>query len=292
MRRQRFGRSATVLIAVLATMLLHDTVNVAQGEEVSAAQRRAAHAACNRAQFRVVLDVGHTKEVPGAMSARGVSEYEYNLRLAKELQQRLINDGFTRTVVLITAGAAKPGLVKRVARASEMNADLFLSIHHDSVPATFKQKWRHEGNEHQFSDRFKGHSIFISYDHADRNGSLQFARYLGQRLKAHGMRYTPHYTEPFMGGRRRELVDAEAGVYRFDQLHVLRATRMPAVLFEAGMIINRDEELLLAAGERRAVIGSAVSEAVELFCAPRMPAQRQAVQPATPLPRPRPVIPQ
>jgi N-acetylmuramoyl-L-alanine amidase len=214
------------------------------------------------------------------------------LRLAKELQQRLIKDGFARTVVLITAGAAKPGLVKRVARASELNADLFLSIHHDSVPEAFKQKWKYEGNEYQFSDRFKGHSIFISYDHADRNGSLQFARLLGQRLKAHGMQYTPHYTERFMGGRRRELVDAEAGVYRFDQLHVLRATRMPAVLFEAGMIINRDEELLLAAGERRAVIGTAVSEAVELFCAPRLPAPTQAVQPATPLPRPRPVIPQ
>jgi N-acetylmuramoyl-L-alanine amidase len=41
-----------------------------------------------------------------------------------------------------------------------------------------------------------------------------------------------------MGRYRRELVDAEVGVYRFDQLIVLRMTRMPAVLLEAGSIIT------------------------------------------------------
>ena len=38
--------------------------------------------ACNRDAFRVIVDVGHTAEAPGAKSARGVYEYEFNLRLA------------------------------------------------------------------------------------------------------------------------------------------------------------------------------------------------------------------
>ena len=42
-----------------------------------------------------------------------------------------------------------------------------------------------------------------------------------------------------MGHRRRILVDAEDGVYRYDQLIVLRQTKMPAVLLEAGSIVNR-----------------------------------------------------
>jgi N-acetylmuramoyl-L-alanine amidase len=45
-----------------------------------------------------------------------------------------------------------------------------------------------------------------------------------------------------MGHRRRKLVDATAGVYRYDQLIVLRRTRMPAVLLEAGSIVDRQEE--------------------------------------------------
>ena len=150
-----------------------------------------------------------------------------------------------------------------------MGADLFLSIHHDSVPDSFLEKWQYEGADHTFSDRFPGHSIFISNDNPQRARSLAFGKLLGDELKARGLKYTPHYTEKFMGHRRRVLVDAEAGVYRYDQLIVLRATRMPAVLLEAGSIINRDEELELGTPERRSLTSDAATAAVESFCALR-----------------------
>jgi len=72
-----------------------------------------------------------------------------------------------------------------------------------------------------------------------------------------------------MGRYRHELVDADAGVYRYDQLVVLRSTRMPAVLLEAGSIVNRQEELELATPERRLMVAEAVTAAVENFCASR-----------------------
>jgi N-acetylmuramoyl-L-alanine amidase len=72
-----------------------------------------------------------------------------------------------------------------------------------------------------------------------------------------------------MGKRRRELLDARVGVYRFDQLLVLRKTEAPAVLLEAGSIVNRDEELELESRERHAVIGTAIARAVEAFCSSR-----------------------
>ena len=49
-----------------------------------------------------MVDVGHTLDVPGAMSARGVSEYAFNLALAQEAKQALVDAGFTGTVLLIT----------------------------------------------------------------------------------------------------------------------------------------------------------------------------------------------
>jgi len=90
-------------------------------------------------------------------------------------------------------------------------------------------------------------------------------------LKARGLQYTPHYVENFMGHRQRLLVDANVGVYRYDQLIVLRTTQMPAVLLEAGSIINRAEELVMNSPERQALIGAAVTDAVEGFCAIRRP---------------------
>jgi len=224
---------------------------------------------CDRAQFRVAVDVGHTAEHPGAISARGVPEYEFNLRLAKEIWQALSDAGFEKTTLLVTEGHAKKGLVKRVADANSAAADLFLSIHHDSVPDQFLEVWEYEGKQSHYSDRFNGHSIFISNDSSERAASLQFGRLLGGQLKARGLQYTPHYTEAFMGRRQRQLVDADAGVYRFDHLVVLRTTHMPAVLLEAGSIINRDEELLMASPEHRALITAAVTDAVEAFCAAR-----------------------
>jgi len=150
-----------------------------------------------------------------------------------------------------------------------LNADFLLSIHHDSVPDKFKEKWEYEGKELQFSDRFRGHSIFVSLDNRKANASLLFARLLGKQLKARGFEYATQYTLPIMGNRRRELLDAEFGVYRFDELYVLKHPQMPAALLEAGSIINRDEELLSNTEERQALIAASVVGAVEEFCAGR-----------------------
>ena len=221
---------------------------------------------CNRASFRTVIDVGHTLESPGAMSARGVPEYEFNLKLAKAIEQKLNADGFSRTAMLITAGPSVKGLIARTRNANAAQGDLFLSVHHDSVPEQFKESWEFEGKQYQFSDRFTGHSLFVSLDNAERKASLLFGNLLGKQLKARGLQFTLHYTEAFMGSRRRDLVDPEAGVYRYDKLFVLRGAKMPALLLEAGMIVNREDELVLASPERQTLIAAAVSDAVEKFC--------------------------
>jgi N-acetylmuramoyl-L-alanine amidase len=69
-----------------------------------------------------------------------------------------------------------------------------------------------------------------------------------------------------MGRYRHQLLDADAGVYRYDQLLVLRHTSMPAVLLEAGSIVNRKEELELVTDDRRTLTANAVTAAVADFC--------------------------
>jgi len=230
---------------------------------------------CDRAAFRTVVDVGHTLDVPGARTAHGSTEYDFNLRLAQQIDKDLRAAGFGRTVLMVSTEPPTAGLYKRAARINELKADLLLSVHHDAVPDSFLETWQFEGQEQHFSDRFPGHSLFISNDNADPRGSLAFGRLLGNALKARGLTYTHHYTEKFMGHRQRQLLDAQAGVYRYDQLIVLKETRMPAVLLEAGSIVNRTEELLLATPERLALVGAAAVEAVDAFCAARRPLSRK-----------------
>ena len=224
---------------------------------------------CNAAAFRPVIDVGHTGYAPGAISARGVGEFDFNYRLARRIEAALLEKGFAKTTLLVRTGPNRTGLLARVAAANATRGDLLISVHHDSVPDDFIEKWEYEGAQGTYSDRFKGHSIFVSIDNPQYARSLAFARELGLALKARGLEYTPHYTLPIMKSRRRTLVDPAAGVYRFDQLIMLKATNMPAVLLEAGSIINRDEELVMQSPERQALVASAVAEAVEQFCATR-----------------------
>ena len=221
---------------------------------------------CERSAFRVVVDVGHTVDIPGAVSARGVPEYSFNLKLADAIKQALVDAGFDKTVLLITATAPWPGLIERAKRANAMHANLFMAIHHDSVPDQLLETWQYEGLENHFSDRFTGYAVFISNDNAARAGSLAFGHALGKHLQAAGLHYTPHYTLPLMGRHRHELLDADAGVYRYDQLLVLRHTLMPAVLLEAGSIVNRQEELELATSARRLLTAKGVAAAVADFC--------------------------
>jgi len=294
--RAVMGRRSGAL-AILSLLIAYGAVPAASGESGSAGRAQAP--VCDRAQFRVILDVGHTAEVPGATSARGAPEYAFNLRLARKIKQTLVDAGFVRTVLLFTAGRTQAGLAKRVAVANRSPVDLFLSIHHDSVPDRFLETWKYEGRELYFSDRFKGHSIFVSHDNPEWRASLLFGKLLGDQLKERGLQYAYHYTQAFMGHRQRVLVDAEAGVYRYDQLIVLKDTRMPAVLLEAGSIINRDEEVAMASPERQSLIAQAASDAVEKFCAARSPSHpaevqagaavpaKQAVRGATPPANPR-----
>lgn len=226
----------------------------------------AAGAACDRTAFRAVLDVGHTPQAPGAISARGVTEFDFNLRLARRIERELRGQGFEKAMHLVTNGDALPGLAARVVSANKARADLFLSVHHDSVPEAMLATWEFLGAEGRHNDRFKGHSIFVSAQHPQYARSLAFARTLGLAMKESGLAYTPHYTDKIMGARRRQLVDKEAGVYRFDRLYVLMQTRMPAVLLEAGSIINREEELVMESPERQAAIAKAVASATLAFC--------------------------
>src|SRR6202044_2712613 len=96
--------------------------------------------------------------------------------------------------------------------------------------------------------------------------SLSFAEMVAKEMKAQGLQYAHQYTQAIMGKYQHPLLNKETGVYSYDQLVVLRSTRMPAVLLEAGSIINRDEELKMDSPERQDIISNAVATAVKEFC--------------------------
>ena len=165
--------------------------------------------ACERSSFTIAVDPGHTNTSPGATSARGVPEVQFNARLASRLVRVLKQAGFDNAF-LTNRDGAPIALLDRSRVADDRDARLFLSIHHDSAQPQFFSTWLHRGVRRSYSDAFKGHSIFVSQQNGDAAGSLRFARLLGDRLRTRCFVPTLHHAQK-IGGESRELLDADAG---------------------------------------------------------------------------------
>src|SRR5262245_17551681 len=100
---------------------------------------------CRRASFKVLIDVGHTPDDPGAISAHGNPEYGYNLSLAGVAMEHLTEAGFRQTSLLLMKGRGYGQLAQRAAIANRSGADLLLSIHHDSTRDRYIRRWEFAG---------------------------------------------------------------------------------------------------------------------------------------------------
>jgi N-acetylmuramoyl-L-alanine amidase len=172
------------------------------------------------------------------MSARGIPEFDYNLRLAREVSESLRRAGH-RTLLIGDDGLAM-NLGSRAPRATGM--DLFISIHHDSVQPRFFSSWEIDGETLIYSDHFSGFSLFVSRLNSHTEQSLKCASAIGAELRGAGFVPSRYHADPIVG-ENRPFADEVNGVHYFDNLAVLKTAQIPALLFEAGVIVNRDEEL-------------------------------------------------
>jgi N-acetylmuramoyl-L-alanine amidase len=217
----------------------------------------------------VALDVGHSLKRPGATSARGVPEFAFNQALAAPVADALRDQGYAPR--LIGVDGNMNDLRGRTSRAQ--GAAFFLSIHHDSVQPHYLGSWMVDGVRRAYSDRFSGFSLFVSRANPDPKQSLDCAVAIGARLRQAGFRPSLHHAEP-ISGENRPLADRENGVYFFDDLVVLKTAAMPAVLIEAGIIVNRQDEFRLQENKTRQTIAQAIAQGLAACLRAASPASR------------------
>ena len=180
----------------------------------------------------VVVDTGHTAKHPGATGANGRVEYLYNLDASDALVENLVADG--HRVLRIAADGKEIKLTDRATQ--DPTADLFISIHHDSI----QQAWIDAGRRREFS----GFSIFVSEKNTRYEQSLDCARKIGANMLSAGEKPSLYHATP-IPGENRPLIDSRFGIHRFDDLIVLKTAPVPALLVEIGVIANPDEAIRL-----------------------------------------------
>jgi N-acetylmuramoyl-L-alanine amidase len=210
-----------------------------------------------QAQSTIAVDVGHYADAPGATSARGRPELEFNRDLARDIAAALANQGFSPRLIGEDGGMLRLTDRSRAARG----AALLLSVHHDSVQPQFLQPWVSDGGARLYSDRAAGFSLFISAKNPQPAKSLACASAIGAALRGKGVVHSPHHAERIAGEMKR-YADRVNGVHFYDNLVVLKTAQQPALLIEAGVIVHRDEELRVSDPRWRAAFAQAVADGV------------------------------
>jgi N-acetylmuramoyl-L-alanine amidase len=195
----------------------------------------------------VAIDVGHYAAEPGVISASGVPEFEFNLALAQEVKADLETHGMKVRLI----GERGDYAILHHRTRDARGADLFVSIHHDSV------------QEHLLpqADRFAGFSLFISRHNPKLGKSLACASAIGAKLRGSGFTPSRYHADAVLG-ESRPFADEANGVHYYDNLAVARTAAMASVLVEAGVVVNREEERRMRDPAVRRRIAAAVAGGV------------------------------
>jgi N-acetylmuramoyl-L-alanine amidase len=219
---------------------------------------------CWAGGFKVAIDIGHTIKNPGATSARGEPEYLFNKTIGTLLHRKLLQDGRFKDSFIINETGKDISLAARAAIANSQKADLLVSIHHDSVEPKDLSYWLYQGKIMPHCDKFTGHSIFYSEKNGSPLQSLTFAVILGSEMLHAGFCPTLHHAEKFTGGDK-DLIDKTRGIYKYNNLVVLKEADMPAVLFECGIIKSRSEELRLCSPRYHHKLVAVLVKAIKIY---------------------------
>ena len=223
----------------------------------------------------IVLDPGHGGPDPGAVGASGAHEKDIVLAAARELKAMLDETGRYH-VVMTREGDSILRLADRVLFARAAGADLFISIHADSIDnpdvrgmgvytlsetASDKEAEALARNENR-SDLIEGVDfVSIDYDPVTTNILIDLAQ-----------RETKNASSEFAGilaGELTRVTELRRNVHRFAGFRVLKAPDVPSILIEMGFMSNPVEERLMMDRSWRRTFLAGVARAIDTFMASR-----------------------
>ncbi len=218
-------------------------------------------------RFTVAIDAGHGGDDPGALGHRGTFEKKITLSIAKELQKR-INQNPRMQAVMVRTSDYYITLKGRRAKARELNADVFISIHADA----FTKKSAHGMSVFALSQRgatsTMASTLAAKENASDLIGGVNLAdkdEVLAKVLVDLSMTNTISESVNLGGRVLKELSKlGKLHSKRVEQANfsVLRSPDMPSILVETGFITNPEEERRLRSRKHQAKVANAIYLAV------------------------------
>jgi N-acetylmuramoyl-L-alanine amidase len=214
----------------------------------------------------VVLDPGHGGADPGAQGSSGAQEKEVVLEVALALRDLLIADG-SYDVVLTRDTDIFIGLADRVAIARRSEADLFISLHADSIGKSGVRGASVYTLSEKASDS-EAERLAQSENAADivaganlSTESVEVRDILIALAQRETQNYSVNFAKTLTGRLAREIYLMERP-HRFAGFKVLKAPDVPSVLVELGFLSDERDEKALTSANWRNKVASAVYRSI------------------------------
>jgi N-acetylmuramoyl-L-alanine amidase len=227
--------------------------------------------------FTVVIDAGHGGHDPGAKGAI-VEEKVVNLSVALKLGN-LISERMDDVNVVYTRKTDRfIGLDERAVIANNIKANLFISIHANSLDVKRNRKNRlitgaetytiGPANSEESMEVAKRENAVIllekdylqKYEGFDNSAeSYIMISSMNQQHMEQSIRFASDIQKAFRDAKRNDRNVRQAG------LVVLRRTSMPSVLVELGFLSNQEEERFLKSTEGQNILAKAIYNAFSVY---------------------------
>ncbi len=224
----------------------------------------------HRGQIVVVLDPGHGGVDPGAVGVGNIYEKVVVLQTARRLRDMLTATGRYKVVMTRDSDRFLP-LRRRVQVARDADADLFISLHADSVAR----------------GRVQGSSIYTLSETASDREAARLARQENQADVLAGIDLAPErddvtnilidlaqretmnsgrsFANLFVGEMRSRGLQMVSRPHRSAGFAVLKAPDVPSVLIELGFLSDAEEARKLTTPQHQQALAQSIAATVDRY---------------------------
>jgi len=217
----------------------------------------------------VVIDAGHGGVDPGAIGSSGIYEKHITLAMAKQLRDDLQKTG-RYEVVLTRARDIFIPLRKRTEIARSAGADLFISLHADTIKnkairgvSVYTLSEKASDKETQaLAERENKADLIAGFDLSDQEDDLGFI--LLDMAQRDTTNQSSRFAEKLVKDVSRT-TKVLRNPHRFAGFAVLKAPDVPSVLIELGFLSNKQDERALRSKKHRAKVASAIKTSINRY---------------------------
>lgn len=219
-------------------------------------------------KFRVMIDAGHGGIDSGAESTGGLKEKDITLAFAQELRQQIAQSDDVE-VLMTRDDDTFLRLSERVSLARQAKADLFISIHADTIT----QSDIRGATVYTISDRASDAVAKAMADRENRSDAIggavavdmpEVADILMDLTRRETHSFSLNFADNVVNNLRGN-VNLITNPHRFAGFQVLTAPDVPSVLIEIGYLSNSDDEKLINSPEWRRKMAERIAISIREF---------------------------